>query len=144
VLWLVVAAAFAVAETMSGDLVLVMLGGGALGAGLVDLAGLNPVGQFLVFVIVSVGLLFGIRPLLKRRFLGHPTIPSGAAALIGREATVVETVDDLNGRVKIAGNVWSARVRDKGEVFAPGLTVRVAAIDGATAVVFYGQRPPGY
>ena len=53
----------------------------------------------------------------------------------GTRAVVLERVDDLGGRVKIGGEVWSARSFLDGEVYEPGARVEVAKIDGATALV---------
>lgn len=56
-------------------------------------------------------------------------------ALKGRQALVLETVDASGGRVKLAGEVWSARSYAPDQVFEPGSQVDVIDIDGATAVV---------
>jgi membrane protein implicated in regulation of membrane protease activity len=49
---------------------------------------------------------------------------------------VLERVDDLGGRVKIGGEVWTARAFFEGQVYEPGARVEVAKIEGATALVF--------
>ena len=51
-----------------------------------------------------------------------------------REAT--QPVDVHGGRVKLAGEVWSARTMDGSLVIEPGRTVDVLRIEGAVAVVF--------
>jgi membrane protein implicated in regulation of membrane protease activity len=48
---------------------------------------------------------------------------------------VLERVDGSGGRIKLAGEVWSARSLDTDQVFEPGRQVDVVEIDGATAVV---------
>ena len=58
------------------------------------------------------------------------------AALEGRPAVVTEQVDAHDGRVKIGGDVWSARTMDPTQVLEPGTHVTVVEIDGATAVVW--------
>ena len=57
------------------------------------------------------------------------------AALIGTQAVVMETVDGSTGRIKLAGEIWSARAFDEEARFEPGQKVSVFEIDGATAVV---------
>jgi membrane protein implicated in regulation of membrane protease activity len=64
-----------------------------------------------------------------------PQIRSGTAALIGTQAVVLETVDGSTGRIKLAGEIWSARSLDEDARFEPGEKVAVFEIDGATAVV---------
>jgi len=62
-------------------------------------------------------------------------LTSGVAALRGREAVVLERVDEQGGRIKLAGEVWSARALDSEAAYEPGSKVDVVEIDGATAVV---------
>jgi membrane protein implicated in regulation of membrane protease activity len=40
------------------------------------------------------------------------------------------------GRVKLSGEIWSARTFDENVIVEPGQKVGVAEIDGATAVVY--------
>jgi len=61
---------------------------------------------------------------------------TGTAALVGGDALVVERVDATGGRVKIGGEVWSARAFDSAQVLEPGSRVQVAEIEGATALVY--------
>jgi membrane protein implicated in regulation of membrane protease activity len=56
-------------------------------------------------------------------------------ALVGVTAIVVARVDGHGGRVKIGGELWSARSSDGNEVIEPGARVTVMDISGATALV---------
>jgi membrane protein implicated in regulation of membrane protease activity len=60
---------------------------------------------------------------------------SGTAALVGTEAVVTESVDGSDGRVKLAGEIWSAKSYDGETLLAVGTHVYVVAISGATALV---------
>jgi membrane protein implicated in regulation of membrane protease activity len=62
-------------------------------------------------------------------------VRTGTAALIGSRAVVVERVDGLGGRVKIGGELWTARSYDEDHVLEPGARVEVLKIEGATALV---------
>jgi membrane protein implicated in regulation of membrane protease activity len=66
-----------------------------------------------------------------------PQIRTGAAALIGRSAIVLERIanDEGVGAVRIDGEVWTARAYDEDEVIAAGAKVQVVEIRGATALV---------
>lgn len=134
-IWLAAAGLLFAAEFLSGDLVLVMLGFGAVAAAgaiyLTESAMISAV----VFAIASVGLLVLARPALKRRFLLGPGVKTNADALIGSHALTLSTVDALQGRVKLAGEEWSARTYVDGDIIKPGTTVTVVEISGATAVV---------
>lgn len=135
VIWLVIGIAMIVAEILSGELVLLMLGGGALaGAGAAAL-GAGLIIDVIVFAAVSVGLLVVARPTLKRRFLESGGASTNVAALVGSQAVALSTVDEHGGRVKLAGGEWSARTIAAGGVITEGSTVTVVEIAGATAVV---------
>jgi membrane protein implicated in regulation of membrane protease activity len=49
---------------------------------------------------------------------------------------VVQRVDGQGGRVRIGGEVWSARSYVPDQVFEAGVQVEVAKIEGATALVY--------
>jgi membrane protein implicated in regulation of membrane protease activity len=145
--WLALALVLAAVEVATVDFVFLMLVGGALVAAVAAALGLPFAGQVLVAVAVTLVLLSLVRPALVRRVrVGSPTL-TGTAALVGREARVVETVSDVGGRIRLAGEVWSARTPSGGTsagrnpaeletaLLLPGRTVRVLAIEGATAVV---------
>ncbi len=134
-IWLIVAIALMAAEVLSGDLVLLMLGGGALfGAGAALFTG-NPIIDVVVFAVASTALLWLARPALKRRFLHTPEIKMGPEALIGTHGVVLSTVNGEGGQVKLDGAVWSARSVAEGQRIEPGTRVTVVQISGATAVV---------
>ena len=135
-IWLIVGLVLVAAEVLSGEFVLLMLGGGALAAAGVSFAVGGPVVGAIVFAIASVLLLFAVRPALRRR-LDRGIDPSVMhhRALVGGTAVVVARVDGHDGRVKIGGDVWSARSYDGAQVIEPGTQVTVVEISGATALV---------
>jgi membrane protein implicated in regulation of membrane protease activity len=108
--------------------------GAVAGAATAGLGG-GIVAQVIVFVVVSVALLVFVRPIAYRN-RQRPEQRSGVDALRGKQAVVLERVDGgAGGRIKLAGEVWSARALETGQVFDPGQHVDVVEIDGATAVV---------
>ncbi|WP_299536741.1 NfeD family protein [uncultured Streptomyces sp.] len=108
---------------------------GAVAAAVVAALGGGIVAQVLVFVLVSVALIAVVRPIAARHRSDRPGTATGIDALKGRQAVVLERVDGDGGRVKLAGEVWSARSYEPGMSFEPGAQVDVVDIDGATAVV---------
>jgi membrane protein implicated in regulation of membrane protease activity len=134
--WFLLGAALIIAEVVSGDFVLVMLGVAALAAALAHQLGDNPAIDVATFVVVAAGLVLGVRPALKRRLQAGGHSKTGVEALKGAKATVVSTVDEHGGRVKIGGEVWSARTYEPAQTFEPGRQVIVMDIAGATAVVW--------
>ena len=134
--WIAIAVVFALVEVISLDLVLLMLAGGALaGAGAAALGA--PVwAQILVALAVAILLLAALRPWLLRNWRKSKNfVETNAAALVGRTAQVVSPVDAAAGRVKLVGEVWSARTETTDLELPEGANVRVIRIDGATAVV---------
>ena len=140
-LWLVVGLVLVAAELVSGEFVLLMLGGGALAAaGAALVAG--PAVSAVVFAVASVLLLLGLRPALRRRLdRSVPHTPSRVEAVVGGTATVVARVDGHGGRVRIGDDEWSARSYDEHQVIEPGERVTVVRIAGATALVLAHHQP---
>jgi membrane protein implicated in regulation of membrane protease activity len=112
-----------------------MLSVGATAGALTAALGFGVVAQVVVFAAVSVALIAVVRPIAARHRDGRPQHATNVDALRGRQAVVLERVDGSGGRIKLAGEVWSARSLDTDQVFEPGRQVDVVEIDGATAVV---------
>ena len=137
ILWLVAALVLVGAEALSGELVLLMLAGGAIAAsGTAAFVDAPVVVDGIVFAAASVLLLATVRPVARRHLLRRPMLATNAEALEGKTAVVTTTVDAHGGQVRLEGSVWSARPLHPGEVYAEGDDVMVMQIDGATAVVW--------
>jgi membrane protein implicated in regulation of membrane protease activity len=138
-IWLIAAGVLAIAEALSLDLFLIMLAGAALATAGVAALGAPVALQVAVFAITAIGLVGVVRPLAKRRLELPSSERTGIEALRGRNAVVVRTVDQHGGRVKLAGEEWSAEAYDPTQVLPVGSTVQVMEIRGATAVVWSHQ-----
>ncbi|HWT33616.1 MAG TPA: NfeD family protein [Microbacterium sp.] len=134
--WLVLMAVFLVIEMLTLDFTFLMLGIGGLAGLASDLFGAPIWLQVIIAAIVSVLLIFLLRPpLLRRLRRGEDAAQTNVPALIGLTGKVVDTVTDTTGLVKLAnGETWTARVVSEAPL-GPGQTVRVLRIDGATAYV---------
>ncbi|GEP32480.1 membrane protein [Nocardioides szechwanensis] len=134
--WLGVAIVLGVAEMFSLDLVLIMVAAGAVAGMIVALVGAPFAIQALVAAGASVAMLALVRPQLARRFHGGPELSLGHGKLVGQRAVVTETITGLDvGRIRLAGEIWSAAPYDEHLTITPGQTVEVLAIKGATAYV---------
>ena len=134
--WFVGAILLAVAEIFTLDLTLLMCSGGALAGGAVGLLGGSWWLAASVAIVTAGLLLFALRPfLLKSLRKRTPLIETNSAALPGKDAKALTEVTHLKGRVKIGGEVWTARTDADAAVIAEGDTVTVVRIHGATAVV---------
>ncbi|AQU71278.1 NfeD family protein [Streptomyces niveus] len=133
--WLIAAVGLGIPLVLTAMPEFGMFSAGAVAGAVVAALGGGIVAQVLVFVGVSVALIAVVRPLAARQGPRTPRLATGIDALKGRQAVVLERVDSSGGRIKLAGEIWSARSLDAEQVFEPGEKVDVADIDGATAVV---------
>ncbi|MFI2433629.1 NfeD family protein [Streptomyces sp. NPDC018693] len=134
--WLVGAAALGIPLVVTAMPEFGMFAVGAVAAAVVAGLGFGAVAQVLTFVIVSVALIAVVRPIAYRhRNQQRPGLATGIDALKGKQAVVLERVDGSGGRIKLAGEIWSARALDSDLTYEPGQQVDVVEIEGATAIV---------
>jgi|SRR5215207_3296425 membrane protein implicated in regulation of membrane protease activity len=137
VLWLIAAVVLAVAEVINLSFFLFPFAIGAAGAAVVDLAGGGAALSWAVFAILTAASFAVVRPIAKRHLHVPPQIRTGTAALVGQTAVVLERIDNDAGlgRVRLEGEIWTARAYDDDRVIEPGARVHVMEIRGATALV---------
>jgi membrane protein implicated in regulation of membrane protease activity len=136
VIWLIAALALGIIEVVSGGtLVLGMVAVGSLAGAATAAATDSTVLPWVVFAGTSAAMLVLVRPVAKRHLRTPGEIRSGTAALVGSYASVTEEVTPNDGRVKLSGEIWSARSFDGQTSFSVGDSVQVLEIDGATALV---------
>ncbi|MET7687548.1 NfeD family protein [Streptomyces sp. NPDC005483] len=133
--WLVGAAALGIPLVVTAMPEFGMLALGAAAAAIAAGLGGDIVVQVLVFAVVSVALIAVVRPIATRHRSQRPQLVTGIDALKGKQAVVLERVDSAGGRIKLAGEVWSARSLDTGRAYDVGQEVDVVDIEGATAIV---------
>lgn len=135
VVWAIIAAVLAAGEAATAAMVLGPIAVAAAAAAIVAAVGAGVLIQVVAFIAGSIASLMLLRPIARRHISMPPHLRSGSAALVGAPATVLERVDASGGRVKIGGEVWTARCFDEDCVYEPGTRVEVLKIDGATALV---------
>ncbi|WP_405482343.1 NfeD family protein [Streptomyces sp. NBC_00009] len=133
--WLIGAAALGIPLVITAMPEFGMLSAGAVAGAVTAGLGGGMVMQVLVFAAVSVALITVVRPIAARHSAQRPVLATGIEALKGKQAVVVERVDGSGGRIKLAGEIWSARSLDESESYEPGRHVDVVDIEGATAIV---------
>ncbi len=141
--WLGVALVLAAVEAATVDFVFLMFAGGSLFGSLAAALGAPFWVQFLAALVAAMLLLGLLRPVMRRRFLdprGNPRI--GSAGLVGRRAWVLEEVTETDGRIKLEGETWSARLAEGSPPAVPGEKVWVTEIRGATAIVTLAPISP--
>ncbi|GAA1479392.1 hypothetical protein GCM10009623_38380 [Nocardioides aestuarii] len=134
--WFSLAVILGVAEMASLDLVLAMLAVGALGGAASSLVTDLVLVQALVAIATAVGMLALVRPNLVRRLHTGPELRLGHTRLIGAQGSVTREITALApGEVKVSGETWTAQPYDETLTIAPGETIEVLDIRGATAYV---------
>lgn len=136
-IWLIAGIGLLVAELFTLTVVLGLLGVAALVAAVVAFAGAPALAQGLAFAGASAALLVFARPPVQRMLAkGDDGRSSDARALTGSTAMVVERVTDGSGQVRLNGELWRARPYAGTGPVETGLPVTVAAVEGATLLVY--------
>lgn len=134
--WLVVLVVLVIIELLTMGLTTVWFAGGALVATMAALLHAPLFLQIILFLIVSVVLLFSTRPLAVKYF-NKDRIRTNAESLVGRQAIVISEIDNLQGigQVNVGGMEWSARTRVDGVRLPVGTVVTILAINGVKLIV---------
>ena len=134
--WLGLMIILGVIELLTLGLTSIWFAAGALVAFIVAMIGLRFSIQLIVFVVVSLVLLFFTRP-LAQKYLNSETTKTNAEALIGRTVRVTGDVSNLKdeGQVTVNGLEWTARSSDDTQVFRKGDLVKIIRIEGVKLIV---------
>lgn len=137
--WLLLGLFLGAAELLVLTAALGVLGVAALITSGVAAVGLPAPVQFVVFTVASVLGLVLLRPLARDHLRKPQAVRFGVDALVGESGYVVSEVSRHGGRVRIAGEEWTARPFDDSLVIPEGTAVDVMRISGSTAFVYPGS-----
>ena len=136
-LWLAAGIVLLLVEMFTLTVAAGMVGAGALAAALVAALGAPVAVQAGVFVVGSTALLAVARAPVQRALTrGDASAAADPRALAGTPGVVVERVTDSTGQVRLYGELWRARPWAGGEPVDVGEQVTVAAVEGATVLVY--------
>jgi membrane protein implicated in regulation of membrane protease activity len=137
VLWTIIAAGFTLGELHTNSFYLAPFAVGGAIAAVLAAAGAGGLVSVIAFAAAAILFLLLLRPLAVRHRKSAPSLRTGAAALVGQPALVVERIANREGvgTVRIGGEVWTARSYMEDEVIPAGEEVEVVEIRGATALV---------
>jgi len=134
--WLALAIGLGVAEMFSLDLILIMVAVGAIAGMVTGVLGAPFLLQVLAAAGASIAMLALVRPGVVQRLHTGPDLRLGHGKLVGQRGVVTEQITyDEHGRIRLAGEIWSAAPYDEHLTITPGETVEVFEIRGATAYV---------
>ena len=134
-LWIVLMVALIIVEASTASLVCIWFAIGALAAAVSKLLGANLFYQTVAFVIVSAISLCATKPLVKKLRAKGKTA-TNADMVIGKTGIVTEEItnDKFAGKVKVAGQEWSAITADGSEI-PENSKITVLKIEGVKLVV---------
>lgn len=134
-IWIVIAVIFAIIEGFTMGLTTIWFTVGGVGACIVALAGGPLLLQVIVFLLVSIILLYFTRPLAEKRLrIGHEK--NNIDLIIGKEVLVTEDIRPFtSGQVKLNGQIWTAVGSANDLSMEKGDQAIVVKIEGVKLVV---------
>lgn len=135
-LWLVFTIIFVVIELATVGLTSIWFAAGALVALIAAMLGANAIVQFLLFLVVSIALLFATKPLV-RTHINAKAEKTNADSAIGDEIRIVERVSNIDqtGTAIVRGQEWTVRTEDDKETIEAGEMAKVVRISGVKLIV---------
>ena len=136
-IWLLAAVLLFIIEIFMTSFVAVCIGTGALVTGIGAYLGLDITQQLVLFSAFTFLSLFFVRPFAKKFILKSKAyVNTNADALLGKKATVVETINHKkrSGRVEIDGDNWKANSFD-GQEIPKGQIVTIVSYENIVLTV---------
>ena len=139
--WLIALILFGVLEAVTVGLTSIWFAVGALAALVACAADAPMLVQVVVFLGVSFLTLLLVRPMAQKN-VNDRHVATNADRVIGREAVVIQKIDNLEGQgqVSVSGAVWTARSQEE-QVIPVGERVRVLRIEGVKVYVTPASGP---
>ena len=128
-LWMIGGVVLLIAEIIAPGFFLVFIGAAALATGVFALLfDLGLAAQLALFALYSLlAVMVGRRAYANSSAeSSDPLLNDRSGRLVGRVVTVVEAVDEHNGRVRVGDGEWTAR----GGPAGVGERVRITGVDG--------------
>ena len=134
--WLGLLILFLVIEIATVGLTTIWRAGGALGALILDLAGLNLWWQIGAFLVVSFTMLVFTRPFVVKYINSHHE-KTNYEGIIGKVVRITEKVDNLQqtGTAVVNGLEWTTRAERDDVILDPGDLAKVVNISGVKLIV---------
>ena len=144
VYWLIALVVFLVIEAATLCLATIWFAGGALVALIAAMCGAGIVIQIVLFLVVSLVLLFFTRPFAVR-FLNKDTLKTNVDRVVGMEGVVTKEISNLagTGKVSLGGNMWTARTENEGGTIPVDAVVTVLRVEGVKLIVKVKEKEGG-
>ena len=141
IFWMVLLILCIVIEILTLGLTTIWFAAGALVAIFAALLYAPIFVQVILFLLVSLTLLFFTRPIAVKYF-NRDRVKTNVESMVGRQAIVTGEIDNVQatGQVTVSGQEWSARSWDDKVMIPAGAVVVVVAISGVKLIVRTEQR----
>lgn len=135
-IWLIVLVLCIVVEIVTMGLTTIWFAGGALIAAIAAALSLPLWVQILLFLAVSLVMLYFTRPVAVKYF-NKDRVKTNVEGLIGQQAIVISEIDNLQGigQVTVGKQEWSARCVSDDKTLPVGSVVIIRAISGVKLIV---------
>lgn len=136
VYWLILFAVLLVIEFLTMGLTTIWFAGGAIAAMAANMLGGNIWVQMITFLAVSFLLLVFTRP-FAAKYVNRGRVRTNIDELIGMEAVVTETINNIrsSGKVQVNGLEWTARSKKAETVIETDKVVEILSIEGVKLIV---------
>lgn len=136
IFWLILMVLCIVAEIVTVGLVSIWFAGGALIACFLAMANIHVIIQVIVFLVVSLLLLFITKPLAKE-WINKDRVSTNYEGIIGKVVRVTARVDNINetGTALINGQEWTARSISDTIILEQGEVAQVVNISGVKLIL---------
>ena len=136
VFWLGMMVVLCIIEIATMGLTTIWFAAGSFAACIVALLHGNIWMQVILFLIVSILLLIFTRPIAVK-YLNQNREKTNVESLIGREAVVLESIENLKmqGKVLLNGIEWTARAITNEETIEAETVVIVERVEGVKVIV---------
>lgn len=134
IVWSVFIIVAVIVELVTADLVTIWFIVGAIGALIAAVFNASELVQLIVFIVLSVSLLFATRPLTKR-MMEKGLVRTNADRVIGMIGIVTKEIcPNEVGEVKVENVLWRA-INYHNDTFVIGEKVSIDAISGSKLVI---------
>lgn len=134
-LWLIAAVVFGIIEAMTMGLGTIWFAGGALAAAAVSFATDSLLIQLLIFILVSLVLLYFTRPVAAKK-LNRDTVKTNIDAIIGAVGSAESDITKhANGTVKADNKIWTAVLAEDSPDVSAGDRITVLSVEGVKLIV---------
>lgn len=136
IIWLIILAVLLAIEALTAGLTTIWFAGGALISAIASYFGASIIVQLVLFLAVSLILLFFTRP-LAIRYMNKGVEKTNVNSLIGKKAVVLQEVNDLaqTGLVRINDIEWMARAEQENLTIPKDAVVIVRKVQGVKLIV---------